>query len=336
MIYKSSNAFSFGKSKRSDSKFLNRTMTSNPPVGKYTKDILSHPEGGFHFAKEPKLKALRPKTPGPGKYNPEQSTRSNIRNAPKYSLYNADKHTQIDKIVNKSKKMAAPGPGSHNITNENLEHTIKKTTISRKFAQEEKLKLKDNKVPGVWKYNPKTNKEFGKSDKNKFTISKTTRKSIVDNSKTSSSIRHKDDIKALDPGHYTIQPKFGNEGMKVTIRGKPKERKRMNTPGPAHYKRVEEAKKNTLRKAPASGIGYGNRTDIIAREKKKNVPGAKYDIKSGFDVSDKSKIKTFTFSKDERMKKVKNTNPGPGKYHLPCSFAVTPDYQGVENKYRKI
>lgn len=336
MIYKSSNAFSFGKSKRSDSKLINKTMLVNPSAGKYTKDILYHPPGGFHFSKEEKLKPIRPKTPGPGKYNPDQSFRSNIKRAPKYSINNTDKHTQIDKIVTKSKRLKTPGPGTHTITNEDLEKTIKKKTISRHFGKEEKLKTKDNKVPGVGKYNPHTSKEFGKSDKYKFTISKTNRKSIVDSSKTSSSIKHKDDIKALEPGHYEFKEKFGNEGMKITLRGKPKEAKRLNTPGPGKYEGAAEAKRKLLKKAPSSGIGYGNRTDITAKEKKKNVPGAKYDIKSGFDISDKSKIKTHTFSKEERMKKTNSKTPGPGAYYLPCSFANTPEYESVQNKYKKV
>jgi len=37
------------------------------------------------------------------------------------------------------------------------------------------------------------------------------------------------------------------------------------------------------------------------------------------------------------MKKIINNTPGPGAYHIPCSFAVLPDYEKVtESKFRKI
>ena len=155
-------------------------------------------------------------------------------------------------------------------------------------------------------------------------MSKTLRKNIIDTSKTSSSVKNKDDIKALDPGYYEVKSSFGKDGTKPLLRGKPKEIKKLDVPGPGKYD-FDKAKMRTLKKNPTTCLGFGNRTDITASEKKKDVPGFKYEYGTDFDVSNKSKIKANTFEKSERMKKPVNNTPGPGAYYLPCSFGVTSD-----------
>ena len=146
---------------------------------------------------------------------------------------------------------------------------------------------------------------------------------------------NKDDIKALEPGYYEIQSSFGKGGTKPLLRGKPKDMKKLDVPGPGKYDN-DKAKMSTLKKDPSTCLGFGNRTDITEKERKKDVPGFKYEYGTDFDVSNKSKIKANTFQKSERMTKIKNNNPGPGAYYLPCSFGVVPDYQGVDSKYRKV
>ena len=107
--------------------------------------------------------------------------------------------------------------------------------------------------------------------------------------------------------------------------------KKLDVPGPGKYD-FDKAKNNTLRKNPATCLGFGNRIDITAKEKKKNVPGFKYEYGTDFDVSNKTKIKASTFQKSERMPKVVNKTPGPGAYYVPCSFGVSSDYQGKFSK----
>ena len=323
MIYKASAAYSFGKSsKKTDASLLNKTMLTTPEIGKYNKDILTKPTGGFKFSKEEKFKTLDQKTPGPGKYETNKSMLG--EGVPKYSINKTEKETQIGKAIKKSKKNKIPGPGDYSLTEENYEKTIFNKTMTNHFAKEPKLKLIDNHVPGVGKYSTITTSDFGKSNKNKFTMSKTNRKNIVDTSKTSSSIKNKDDIKALDPGYYEVKSSFGKGGTKPLLRGKPKDMKKLDVPGPGKYD-FDKAKMRTLKKNPTTCLGFGNRTDITAREKKKDVPGFKYEYGTDFDVSNKSKIKANTFEKSERMKLAINNTPGPGAYYLPCSFGVTPD-----------
>ena len=142
-------------------------------------------------------------------------------------------------------------------------------------------------------------------------MSKTVRKDIVDFSKNNSSAKNKNDIIALEPGKYEIKSDFGSGGIKPLLRGKPKDVKKFEIPGPGKYN-SENAK---------------IKTDITEKEIKKNIPGFKYEIKSEFDVSDKSKIKANTFEKSPRMKENKNLTPGPGSYYIPCSFGVVADYE---------
>ena len=323
MIYKASAAYSFGKSsKKTDTSFLNKTMLTTPEIGKYNKDIITKPTGGFKFSKEEKFKTLKIQTPGPGKYETNKTTIG--EGVPKYSINKSDKETQIGKAIKRSKINKIPGPGDYTLTEENYEKTIFNKTMTSHFAKEPKLKLLDNHVPGVGKYSTNTTSDFGKSNKNKFTMSKTLRKNIIDTSKTSSSVKNKDDIKALDPGYYEVKSSFGKDGTKPLIRGKPKDIKKLDVPGPGKYD-FDKAKMRTLKNDPSTCLGFGNRTDITASEKKKDVPGFKYEYGTDFDVSNKSKIKANTFEKSERMKKPVNNTPGPGAYYLPCSFGVTSD-----------
>jgi hypothetical protein len=326
MIYKCPAAYSFGKSaKKSDNSFLNKSMLATPGIDKYNKEILNKPSGGYKFSKTEKFKTFRLETPGPGKYETNKTTIG--EGVPKYSVYNSDKETQIGKAIKNSKKNKYPSPTKYTLTEENYEKTVFNRTMTSHFAKEPKLKLLDNHVPGVGKYSTMTSRDFGKGDKNKFTMSKTNRKNIVDMSKTSSSAKNKDDIKALEPGYYDVKSTFGKGGTKPLLRGKPKEMKTLNVPGPGKYD-FDKAKINTMKKNPTTCLGFGNRTDITAKEKKKDVPGFKYEYGTDFDVRDKNKIKANTFQKSQRMPKIVNNTPGPGAYHLPCSFGVTSDYHG--------
>lgn len=320
MIYKSSAAYSFSKSSKNTEKgFLNKSQMANPDSGIYYKEILNKPSGGFKFSKEEKFKTSRLETPGPGKYETNKTTLG--EGVPKYSINNHDKETQIGKAVKQSQKNKIPGPAEYTLSEENYEKTIFNRTMTSCFAKEPKLKLYDNKVPGVGKYDTKTTSDFGKGDKNKFTMSKTNRKNIVDTSKTSSSVKNQGDIKALEPGYYEVKSTFGKGGTKPLLRGKPKDLKKLDVPGPGKYD-FDKAKNRTLKKNPSTCLGFGNRTDITAKEKKKDTPGFKYEYGTDFDVSNKTKIKANTFEKSERMPKITNKTPGPGAYYIPCSFGV--------------
>ena len=336
MIYESSNAFSFGHEKKDFSKtLLNSEQLKTPIVGKYTQDIISKPTGGYIFNKEKKLKQKRPKTPGPGRYNVNDNFFG--KDTPKYSMGKRPKEIKIDKTK-------TLGPGSYTITTENYENTIGKRTISRHFGKDKRLKYKENTIPGVGKYEVTSYYDLGKNQKNKFTIPKSSR--FLQTTKTEENNKNKKADTKTDtkkdtkdnkniPNYYQIKPLFGNEGTKPSIRGKPKERKREKTPGPGQYD-VDKAITKTLRAAPSVSFGHGKKLDFTDLAKKKNVPGPIYDVNSGFNVKDKSRIHTIKYSKTQKKKDNKFQTPGPGSYYIPCSFANTPDYQSISNKFRKV
>ena len=262
-------------------------------------------------------------TPGVGKYN----VKTESDKGPKYSAYQHDKETMFGKLVRDKKKKPMPGPGAYKSQND----TVKPRTILGKFSKLTKEINYDNKKPGVGKYNTESSRDFGKGEKNKFTMSKTKRSNLVDESKVSSSARNKNDIKALEPGKYDIKPMFGT-GRKALLRGKPVYHNRSKTPGPGYYKQ-EYSKIKTLKTSPSYGIGLGKKTEVI-RKSNAGFPGpGKYDQHNGFDVSDVGKIKAYKFSKDKRMKDKRFMTPGPGAYKLPCSFGFTAPYSGIDNHF---
>lgn len=332
MIYESSNAFSFGHATKDFSKtMINPELLKTPVVGKYTNDIIKLPKGGYHFNKEIKLKYNRPQTPGPGKYDVTNYTFG--KDTPKYSMGKKPKDIQTEA------KKKLPGPGTYNLTNENYEKTIGKKTISKHFGKEERLKYKDNNTPGVGKYEISSYNGIGTSKKNQYTFSKSSRMKLSkEDNKSKNNLNDKKSNKKGNkkeeiPQYYKIKPIFGTEGIKPTLRGRPKERKRLKTPGPGEYN-IENAK-NT-KNIRTTSLGYGNKLDFTAVAKKKNVPGPIYNITSTFDVSDQKRIHTIKFTKNEKKKDKRFQTPGPGSYNIPCSFANTPYYQSINNKYRKI
>ena len=331
MIYESSNAYSFPhQSKDLVKVLLNPELLKTPIVGKYTKKIINKPRGGYHFNKEEKLKNERPKTPGPGKYNTNDKCFGQC--TPKFSM------GQKLKDINFNMKKKIPGPGTYTITDSNYEKTIETRKTLGFFCKEPKLILPNNKVPGVGKYEL-TYDSFGTGTKNKFTFNKSSRKIELEkeeiNNDENNNQNKKKNNKKVKQEYYNIKPLFGNEGIKPLLKGRPKEKIRSVTPGPGQYE-VDKAMRKTLKRGPVASFGYGKKVDFGEIAKKKNVPGPKYNVSSLFDVTDKNKIHTIKFIKKKKSKRKRFLTPGPGSYYIPCSFANTPLYQSINNKYRKV
>ena len=139
MIYKSSPAYSFGKSiKKSDKGLLYKSMLITPKIGAYKTEILNKPNGGYKFSKLERFKTFRPQTPGPGEY--EINNISFGKEVPKYSINKTLRETLINKAIRFSKKNNFPGPCNYTITIENLEKTILPRTLSFFFSKQCKLK----------------------------------------------------------------------------------------------------------------------------------------------------------------------------------------------------
>ena len=336
MIYESSNAFTFPHaSKKIEKVLINPEQLKTPIVGKYTENIIQKPKGGFHFGKEAKLKQKRPKTPGPGQYD----TKNDIfgKCTPKFSM-----GKKLNYNIYTKKKI--PGPGTYNLTESNYEKTIGKRKTLGYISKVPKLKIKNNNVPPVGKYEL-TYYNLGNSNKNKFTIPKSARnmelkketnENKYKNTKDNKINNGKQSIKRKKNRKYdSIKSRFKDEGIKPILKENPKDKKRFSTPGPGKYE-VEKAEKKIMKKIPATSFGFGKKIDFEEIAKKNNVPGPKYNINSQFDMTDTKKIHAVKYYKNNKKNNERYQTPGPGSYYIPCSFANTPFYQSIENKYRKV
>lgn len=65
------------------------------------------------------------------------------------------------------------------------------------------------------------------------------------------------------PGEYDSPKAFGHDAKSVTIRGKPKDNQRNDSPGPGHYSPDPSIVKD---KAVSYRMGNTKRTEIISKE----------------------------------------------------------------------
>ena len=329
MIYESSNAYSFPHaSKEYEKVLLNSEILKTPIIGKYEKNIIIKPKGGFHFNKEKKLKQDRPITPGPGRYNCNNEIFGTC--TPKYSIGKKLKDIQL------YIKKKIPGPGAYSITDENYKKTKGKKILFGSFQKEQKLKIINNKVPGVGNYDL-TYYDLSRNKKNKYTIPKSPRnmdlkkEEELNENNNNNKIAKRNKISKF----YNIKSFFGNEGTKPLLRGKPKDIKKLKTPGPGEYD-IDKSMIITSKKINGASFGYGKKIDFEYIARKKNIPGPKYNLTSEFDIKDKQKIHAIKYTKLKKRNKKRFVTPAPGNYSIPCSFANTPLYSKIDNKFRKI
>ena len=112
MIYKISPRYSFTRSNRNiNSKLIYRGMLTTPGIGKYSKNILHKPTGGFSFQKGERFKTLNLETPGPGQYDTNfglmgetpQHSLNNTFSGPFYEKKQTKKNLKNNEKIKKSK-----------------------------------------------------------------------------------------------------------------------------------------------------------------------------------------------------------------------------------------
>ena len=345
MIYKSSAAYSFPKAgKVPESNLISKSKKNNPPPGYHIGDLITKPKKGFVFSKEEKLKHKINKTPACTKYDGAQkglfgSGTPHYSFAPKNGSF-APRETEIGERVRKStrERNKTPFAKDYYITNDMLEKTSKSRTRHVVMKGSSKTLDYDNKVPGVGRYDITRNSTaFGKSNKGKYSMGKSSRSSIIDRARA----------KTPGPRETDTQPRsFGYCGSKFSF-GKRTEIKRPQTPGPGAYN-SDNAKNKTLRSTPSIGIGFGKRSDQFGKKnrigEKDPGPGC-YTLPSEFNIKNASRIKGYSFGKDERMEHsfykretvgdgvCRPKTPGPGLYRIPTAFAHVPLYSGITSKY---
>ena len=112
MIYKISPRYSFTRSNRNiNSKLIYRGILTTPGIGKYPKNILNKPTGGFLFQKGERFKTLNFETPGPGQYETNfslmgETSKQSLNNTfsgPFYRINQAKKKLKNNANLKKSK-----------------------------------------------------------------------------------------------------------------------------------------------------------------------------------------------------------------------------------------
>ena len=162
--------------------------------------------------------------------------------------------------------------------------------------------------PGPDKYNP--NKEVSSTLKKSplwnWSVSKVSRD---ENAEVEGSKK----IKIIEPGPGFYTNKIGNipQGPRYSMREMAKKVKIIEFPGPGSY----NANDNNKPKDPVYSISPYGREDELKQVKKDNYPGP-----GSYKIKDVNLAKDITFSKNEKIYKVKFSGPGPGSYRIPSSF----------------
>jgi hypothetical protein len=84
------------------------------------------------------------------------------------------------------------------------------------------------------------------------------------------------------------------------------------------------------RKNPSWKIGTSQRDDDLKRVKRDGYPGP-----GMYEYYDKTKVKApnYRFGTEKRGDTKRSDTPGPGQYHIPCSFDDINDYTREQGQF---
>ena len=128
-------------------------------------------------------------------------------------------------------------------------------------------------------------------------------------------------------GNYNISKGIGG-GPKYTIVGKGNPLGVGNkNPGPGQY---DDMYRTIKRKNPSWKIGTSQRDDDLKRVKRDGYPGP-----GMYEYYDKTKVKApnYRFGTEKRGDTKRSDTPGPGQYHIPCSFDDINDYTREQGQF---
>ncbi len=198
-----------GKSKRSE---LN-TSVKVPGPGAYNPKIKSSSPGVGIRGRLVHEKSANGFVPGPGRYNPSVKA---VEAPITHTITFVGRPKQADT----EKQKLSPGPGNYNVASNGLKHGPVFGT-SKRSGPQESPELK--KMPGPGAYNAAdamakimSAPKYGFGSANRSTKER--------------------GMAAPGPGAYAVREKFGNEGRRFTLSGRPKSAGKTRTvPGPDAY-----------------------------------------------------------------------------------------------------
>lgn len=287
----------------------------------------------FSFGKDPKGTSKRPLTPGP-KY---EVTKNFGSEAPKFSFGKEERGT--------SSRATTPGPGKYKIR-KSFGKDAKKITISPYGRDQYKF----NSFPGPGCYDPNSDKVKKRYPTYKIGSAKRRQLYESDPNFPSPTTYHPNPLAnstrpktpswrigtgqrpklyntsiAPGPGMYNLSSRSTN-GPKYTLRGKYKLKSESCSPGPGMYNSDNQS---NLFRSPAWKIGTSQRGDDLQRTIRDSFPGpGKYRP-----VVKRKHSNNIKIGKEKRSGFVKNNNPGPGQYRIPCEFDNVNDYTRQQGKF---
>ena len=297
-------SYSFGKEKKRGPENLNSIYVPGP--GNYDnsaeKVLESNPK--FSFGKNKRGYLEKYDTPGPGDYELKKFFGND---GPKLSISSKLKYN----IYEKAKK-EVPGPGQYKDTCIN-NYKIKMPSYKIGISKREFIKNSD--IPGPANY-------------------------LLDNSLNM--VRHKDpawkigmekrhenirDTTLPGVGDYNVSKGLG-EGPKYSIKGRNIYFGRKNkNPGPGEYNTNASCVKANN---PSWSMGKSERDAELKRIKREGFPGP-----GNYDCYYQSKMTAprYKFGNEKREYLKKNSNPGPGQYHIPCCFDFINNYTREQGSF---
>ena len=301
-------SYIFGKEKRYSSLSSFEKETPGPGRYNHNEDAIKIHYPQFSFGKEERksVNKIKKDTPGPGSYDHKEYIGKEgfkISISPKYEIEN-DNNTRV-------------GPGKYNKTDLNF---YKPKSPSTKIGKFKRFSLSCSDLfstPGPGKYNYTNSINVIKPNDPAWKIGKAKRKPLIEI-----------DYDIPGPGKYDIIKKIGNDSPYYTIGHKEKEKKiKFNSPGPGRYN-LDRA--FTFSQSPKWKIGTSRKLSGINFHKKVPGPGS-YDVQSECSCGPK-----FGFSKEKRAEFLTtNDFPGPGAYHIPCSFEELNTYTRIKGKFNE-
>ena len=296
-------SYIFGKEKRllSSATEYNR-YTPGPGNYKFSKDAIKIRNPQYSFGKEDRKNSDKTLSPGPGAYNHKDYIG---KEGQKITIPKSLKHLEDINDV---------GPGQYNHTDLNF---YKPKSPSIKIGKRKRFSISKESLytPGPGRYNTHI-KYIPVLRKNepRCRIGNAKRRPLIDIDKY-----------IPGPAKYNIIKKTGEESPHYSMRLKTKIIKdSLNPPGVGSY-HIE--KSNVLRHNPTWKIG--TEPKIKSLKYYKNTPGVgTYTINSNRNFKPK-----FGYTKQKREYLTINNYPGPGAYHIPCSFEELNTYTRINGKF---
>ena len=303
-------SYLFGKEKRENETVKNKLYVPGPGTYSQNKESVLIRNPKYTFGSKLKGKNYHTLAPGPGAYDfkpliGKEGTKITIG-------------LKLNKTIDQEKN--TPGPGAYRESKINF---YKEKPPYTKLGKSKRLLelLKINTNPGPGQYSSLESKNYTQAKSPSWKMGTSIRKAL---SQT--------DVSFPGVGKYNIAGTPGSNAPKYSMRIKSFfSRFKNDVPGPGQY---DNANMSIYNKAPSWKIGTLTRDAELRKTIREDFPGpGKYD--SFIDNSESIKYKyKFSIKKRFPVKKL-DDYPGPGSYHIPCSFDDVINYSRDKGNFNK-